>query len=309
MKGGSRFIFRSKDGLVGVNEQRRLLYWRSASKGARQLLPAIAAGEICFGAANKRKAYILAYNDGADQALNLYTLDLVEETATVNSIPHSFGYIVKAIYHRDMFYLNTKDQGRKCLDAGSGLFSDQNISSSDFDAFNSNYVREYMYPGGARKFINNGYGVFQKIGNASVGKDGGLMVGGYSLSISPGKEFRFTTLSMAHRQSPVSRAGDVEIYTDESLPHVRFSKVTWKDGSTLILDTYGLIHLQSSDRSMPAITFPSILDKPLACWSSDGHVAGSTYFHNGISEAQMGTSEFYETYIQRFIDHIIAQCS
>jgi len=56
-------------------------------------------------------------------------------------------------------------------------------------------------------------------------------------------------------------------------------KATWADGSTAWIDSRGLIHLKSSDHTLPEITmvFPGD-DAPIAAWSSDGLWYGRTYF-------------------------------
>lgn len=52
---------------------------------------------------------------------------------------------------------------------------------------------------------------------------------------------------------------------------------TWNDGSRAFLDSRGLLHLQSADRSLPELSLVLHQDE-LAGWASDGRIFGPCYF-------------------------------
>ena len=57
----------------------------------------------------------------------------------------------------------------------------------------------------------------------------------------------------------------------------RLHQAVWEDGSRVILDSRGLLHLKSSDRSIPEATL--VLTEPeVAVWVSDGRMWGSPYY-------------------------------
>ncbi len=58
---------------------------------------------------------------------------------------------------------------------------------------------------------------------------------------------------------------------------IKMSLAEWKDGSQAWLDVRGLLHLRSSDRSVPELTITLSQQEP-AFWSSDGKVCGPNYF-------------------------------
>ncbi len=55
------------------------------------------------------------------------------------------------------------------------------------------------------------------------------------------------------------------------------SRTEWDDGSVAFLDTRGLLHLRSSDRSIPELSIV-LANRELAGWTSDGRWWGSDYF-------------------------------
>ncbi|MFO1007292.1 MAG: hypothetical protein U0929_15130 [Planctomycetaceae bacterium] len=56
-------------------------------------------------------------------------------------------------------------------------------------------------------------------------------------------------------------------------------QVVWSDGSRAILDSRGMLHLQSSDQSIPEMTLV-LSEKSISGWCSTGEVWGSDYFIN-----------------------------
>jgi hypothetical protein len=75
----------------------------------------------------------------------------------------------------------------------------------------------------------------------------------------------------------------------------------WQDGSTAWLDSRGMLHLKSSDRSLPEVTLV-LRDGALAGWTSDGQTFGMAYF---AGEYRLGTEAVsYDTIVQ--IPHVIA---
>ena len=72
----------------------------------------------------------------------------------------------------------------------------------------------------------------------------------------------------------------------------------WKDGSVAWIDSRGMLHLKSSDRSLPEVTLV-LRDGALAGWTSEGWNFGLTYF---AGETEAGAEEYvYHNMIEEFI--------
>src|SRR5208282_4960525 len=69
----------------------------------------------------------------------------------------------------------------------------------------------------------------------------------------------------------------------------------WSDGSLAWLDSRGMLHLRSSDRSIPEVTLV-LRDGALAGWTSEGRSFGMAYF---AGEARLGTeADAYQSILQ-----------
>ena len=86
--------------------------------------------------------------------------------------------------------------------------------------------------------------------------------------------------------------------------NLKFSKFAWADGSEVMADSRGLLHLRSSDKSIPELTIVMIMGRPTACWAADGRVCGSVYFTGADTVESRDVAGFYNNYMQRFIDTV-----
>ena len=76
----------------------------------------------------------------------------------------------------------------------------------------------------------------------------------------------------------------------------------WADGSRAILDSRGLLHLQSSDPAIPECTLV-LCDDDVAGWCADGRIWGSEYF-NGLRVRPTDAEEILESVILPFVSRL-----
>ena len=77
----------------------------------------------------------------------------------------------------------------------------------------------------------------------------------------------------------------------------QLSCATWDDGSQAFLDSRGLLHLRSSDRSLSEISIV-LTDGSLAGWCSDGRLWGDRYFTGERIDAS--PQQVHESIIKAF---------
>jgi hypothetical protein len=82
----------------------------------------------------------------------------------------------------------------------------------------------------------------------------------------------------------------------------KLAPARWDDGSEAFLDSRGLLHLRSSDSSVPELTI-ILADGELSGWCADGRVWGNDYFVGG--QANADAREIHEDVIKRFLDRLL----
>ncbi len=82
----------------------------------------------------------------------------------------------------------------------------------------------------------------------------------------------------------------------------RLHQAVWKDGSRAILDSRGLLHLKSSDASIPEVTLV-LSELEVAIWVSDGRMWGSSY-HLGDRHFASDLQDIVKTVLAPFTERI-----
>jgi hypothetical protein len=137
--------------------------------------------------------------------------------------------------------------------------------------------------------------------------------GNLALESRAGQLFAFEVLrglpvANVHKSGSGLRARRSFESMKETQRRYKLSQAKWDDGSCAVLDSRGLLHLTSADRSIPAITL-LLAEGEMTGWCSDGRMWGKRYF---ISERRMRDespatrhSIFMET-VSRFVERIHA---
>jgi hypothetical protein len=81
----------------------------------------------------------------------------------------------------------------------------------------------------------------------------------------------------------------------------RLTVASWNNVPQLFLDSRGMLHLKSHDRSIPEVTLLLTNNGPLAGWSSDGRVYGPKYFHGSNTSHD---PKHLEDLIHRFTENL-----
>ena len=287
-----------------INEQMRLLYWSSSKKGAVELLACIEKGsyvleidtDTCWVVVKKTKPepltkiYIFS-KDG----LNFQSLDLTG---------YSVNYGVS--YGKKYYFLNSSDN--QYYSVNQDLSLHKVLEGDKITLIRSAYhERSHRRTGfkGIKSFINNGYSVLQRVSYMSVQREGILNIGKYTLDIKEGAgSFKFLRFfkSKKHTPSidifkPIQKEFIHNASSEEEQKMPNYKRFVWENGSRIILDRRGLLHLKSYNKNLPEVTIVLVLEKPIACWASDGTVCGNTYFIPYIPIRNIGVQAFNEKYL------------
>ncbi|MBX0290704.1 hypothetical protein K3G63_09660 [Hymenobacter sp. HSC-4F20] len=299
-------------GVVGITEKRRVLFWPKKECGARELLPLIEEGEYRFGSDEKSWVFIVVSNP-KQKRLVFYRLPLggPNEAATTVDLSPEFGTLTKMppITWRDTSLALWINGESVVFDYLAGTI----VERTPAPLPTSPALAAWQLSSGVvKRHINNGYNVLRRVNRLGI-SNGQLLIEGYVVQVVENVHLK---LHAHQQQLPNLHLATLELDTLQLTgnPRLLFRRLAWPDGSAAIVDPRGLLHLRSSDASIPEITLVLVLNKSSAAWAADEAVCGSSYFTgvdqpagNGLEQSRaMRVPDFYTHYLQRFIDRIIA---
>jgi hypothetical protein len=299
---GRNALFHPQLGGLAVTDTRRVLYWPERTTGARELLPAIEAGTYYFGIdATATEAYVLVSSPGR---LLVYCFGLRESNTELIDLAEELDepeQVVSAVFEDSCFHVR---RGGSTLVFDCPQRAVRKRRETAFPHVPTFGLRPEF--GSFKRFINNGYSVFHRIGHISVNEAGELLVDGYALrlkhqSLPPTHQLQFLTKTTSDNNPlPPAKATTVDIGPTETGHPSLVRRFAWPDGSEAVVDTRGLLHLRSADASVPELTVLLIIGQPTAAWAADGTVTGSPYFTGHHPAQQLAPANFYQQYLQRF---------
>ncbi|UOQ51206.1 hypothetical protein [Hymenobacter cellulosivorans] len=300
-------------GVVVVTDTRRVLYWRSRSYGARELLPVMEAGSYHFGAdhtyATDHKSCIYLLVSGAD-VLRVYFFATTSFTAAA---------IAPEI---DMVDLSDElDPGQEPTQVGfeNGCYyvlcgGRKLLFDCRRREMHHAWPRPLKLPaagskpdfGHVKRYINNGYSVLHRVDRLGVNTANELVVDGYEVRLvihdEPARQELVLAAKTYYANSVMRcRAERVETQPQPDNPQLTFRRFQWADGSEAVVDTRGLLHLRSSDSTIPEITLVLVLGQPAAAWAADGATCGASYFTGSELKQSLSVADFVDRYLLRFI--------
>ncbi|GAA3936261.1 hypothetical protein GO495_14085 [Chitinophaga oryziterrae] len=288
-------------GVIGITQDQRLLYWPDKTKGAIELMSFISPGKYYFGQDDTSEIYILHHIPSMPQILRMLQVDTKSRTVTTIDCKHEVGLQGPhtIIFYQKHFIIDTGDtictinpvNGKVYMREGEDanmLVQRPLITDYEFDLK------------GIKRMINPGYDVLNHI-RKIYANHGRLFVDYRAITINNGETI--ITLRKPDLNFDTTIREVSENPTQVTIPDVNYKllKFTWDNGSEAFLDSRGFLHLRSANKTIPEVTIVLILNRQIACWSSDGFSCGSKYF-TGKLQKGMSVREFYTKYIQSFIE-------
>ena len=295
-----------KRGAIGVDKNRRLLYWPTSTTGARELWPAVEEGEYCFGFSIHPVffVYLLVSQRKIPRqpTLILYEFDLANLSPGRTDLSAQLA-------PRDTW-------ATVCFDTGNFILSGGSVSPERLvvDCQGKTVQRQpyFLLPPGSlplpslppHRFLNPGYSVLQRVSRVGISHDGLLTIENRQVMASD-DALSLDTFTGSTVTRPAASAGSVAQRT--ATPGIRCQRLVWPDGSEAFVDGRGLLHLRSADKTLAEVTLVLAIGRPTAAWAADGRVCGSQYF-TGLRKGEadlLPAAEFYQRYLHPFIDHLI----
>jgi len=279
---------------------------RDKDHGAIELLNYIEKGTYVFGWNDADDCYILVRNL-QKPVEKLYKIFLPTGDITSFEFTFKIPLVRDAFFNLAFLYLKTDlalyefDCSKFTLSKGLPVRNlEQELSGS-----RARIAELHSIPA-LHKFLEAWvpYSIMYKLKAIGVTDDHKLQLGNYTLTLyGPDMNIR---LAENNTKKTITRTfKDFKPVKLVSNKQIKCNSYTWRDGSEIIADSRGFLHLRSSDKSLPEITIVAITSVNTACWSSDGKVTGSGYFLHMRELEWIPTTDFYKNYIKRFIDKLV----
>jgi hypothetical protein len=310
--------YQTYEGVFCVTHAKRLLYWHSRQHGATELLHHIGGDKYFFYTGEEGYLSLLSL-DTINEQLHYYKIDLQNTTAIhIDLTPHFGGgsifictsYLLMFGKH-GLTGINCH-QGRLVFDdelkeipgIGSEIetFGDHHIIIQRLSRYR--YKNDYFTLKQMRRVTKVGAHVLQHVTSVTVTSWGNLLINNYALLPIANDTLKLLPPADERVGGSHFRAESGHPCSMTDNPRIEFFPFHWAFGGHAYGDTRGLLHLESGKAEIPSVTIVLTLDAPVACWSSDGHACGLSYFIRDESLMRLPVEEFYEKYIKRFIDDI-----
>jgi hypothetical protein len=291
-------------GAVAVNETQRVFFAPQKEKSAIELMSSIEKGAYFIGVDSNNVINILVSTQQKKRS-KLYKIQPGSFEVTATDLPIEIGFALKAQFKEDIFYMET-NFAAYAYDCIAGVV----IEQKPFGGFN--YLMtdtvlsrlELRKKVDFHKYFNDHESVFYKVKNIHVNGEGKLVMGKHMLSLQNKLYIGLKENDATQIKTKLAKLANesLNLLQNKSL---QFNVWVWDDGSEAIVDPRGFLHLKSSDASLPGITIVMILNRVTACWASDNTACGSLFYINEKMVSIKTTEEFYNNYIQKFIDRLI----
>jgi hypothetical protein len=310
--------YQTYGGVFCVTHAKRLLYWHSRQHGATELLHHIGGHKYFFYTGEEGFLSLLSL-DTINEQLHYYKIDLQDTTAIhIDLTAHFQGGSIFICSSYLLFFgkhgltgINCH-QGRLVSDdelkeiAGIGpeieTFGDHHVIIQRLSRYR--YKNEYFAHKQMRRVTKVGAHVLQHVTSVTVTSWGNLLINNYALLPIANDTLKLLPPADKRVGGSHFRAESGHPCSMIDNPQVQFFPFHWTFGGHAYGDTRGLLHLESGKAEIPSVTLVLTLDAPVACWSSDGHACGLSYFIRDENLTRLPAEEFYEKYIKRFIDDI-----
>jgi len=301
----SKLFYKEGKGLVAVTQAQRVLYIPKTDVGCYELLNYIEKGAYHFGWNKSDELYIAVYNLQRN-FFKIYTVNIETNTSAGINLSDQVQFVTDLVFKENRFYIRTSYSSFLYDCTAREITEQRNFNGYPyiFEALQSNSRIKTGLPE-ASYFLGTNYSTMYTIRDMYVGNNGKIVIGNYHLSLVwNNHNIRITENLSKETGSHYSivTATNIHLLNNKS---IKFTIRKWIDGSEAIIDSRGLLHLKSSNLSIPEITIVLVTGTHTACWASDGTTCGTPYFLDSRGVNTISSEEFYQKYIQRFIDRIL----
>lgn len=299
----------SNGGMVGITETQRVMVWNHKEYGAEEWLDHVEAGDYYFAERYDGMLYLLVHARKAG-VIRLYSNGPGLKSSVTLDLSEEIKWPSRIFYYQEHFYLiSHREDFGLIVDTDKMKIGRKLTTPKLLALLKKRGISLYsdMTPrpnfGELKQLINNGYSVLKRISRIGVTHDGLLCLDNRQLDL-----LEETTLRIRFRgggDKVVCVGRKVKTGPLANHPQLEYLNFEFPNGSSILLDPKGMLHLRSADEKLTEVTILLVLGLPTACWAADGAVCGPEYFTGDSSGKRISVSVFYNQYLQPIIDQLI----
>ncbi|MCC6373063.1 MAG: hypothetical protein IT236_18815 [Bacteroidia bacterium] len=285
--------------ILAISEDQRLLFWPKANTAAVELMTHIEVGDYKFGILNDYNLAVFV-NPETEAFAAIYHININTQDVQRIALKHQFAKIKGIKFTNSCFYILTLNNSVYMVSPLKQLVHKTGLS----DLGTLQDANRPINLASLKKIINPGYTAISRIERVFIDIEGFINIDYRRLALNAHSKLMWAnSSSYKSSHSPIINKQPLEFVEIKHTP-IKFYRFEWSDGSTIIVDTRGLLHLKSSVQGFPEITVLLVIDHETAAWSSDGRTCGSAHFTNSAAAITIDTTKFYDLYIKRFISYL-----
>ncbi|TWV98034.1 hypothetical protein [Chitinophaga pinensis] len=291
---------------ICITDQRQLVYWQNQHKGALEMMSLFPEAYMSvYNYGHDENNFFIQFRDRHTKAFIICHLD--KKTRQLSSHPVTIKLIQETSIgkiFRTEFSINDKSF---LFETANGIYS-LNVYSRELTAAPPGLQRTQldnirsMTLMSTNVYSNSSaaYDMVSKIKHIAINDNGNFEVNRHELIFSQNKVEFIPVNGPAPEHNIISTMQKLKV-KDLRQPLLRYH---WPDGSEAWFDAVRhMLYLRSSNKALPEIALPVMVNIGISCWASNGDTCGHPYLRPEDAKV-VEIMAFHQKYIRPFI-HII----
>ncbi|ACU63249.1 hypothetical protein [Chitinophaga pinensis] len=290
---------------ICITDQRQFVYWQNEHKGALEIMSLFPEAYMSvYNYGHDEKNFFIQFRDRHSQEFIVCHFDKTTRQLSTKAVTNKLKEKTVAKIHRTIFSITDKAfifetaNGICILDVYSGELTNvvPSLTTEDIDRLRTETLKTTR----TNSTSAARYDMLSKVKHISINDKGNFVINRHELVFSQQKVELIPVTEPLPVHNIVSTAQKLKI-KDLRQPLFRYR---WPDGSEAWFDTVRhMLYLRSSNKSLPEIALPVMVNVGIACWASNGDICGHPYLRPDDAKV-VEVMAFHQKYIRPFI-HII----
>lgn len=280
-------------GVIVVTGQQRVLFWEGPHHAARELLPFVETGRYGFGFGPKGEVCLLVYVPDT-RTLKMHYFE-ANSQALSRDFGDYYGQIDHIAFDNSYFYIKCEKGNLAFFVPEVSADSNKAWSEEVFENYNATVLSLHLSE--VKQQMGHHYSTIQRVKNIFTGPTKELALGRHFLHSNQEQQLLWDNCNLF--AIPLHQLQHFDLPEN---PNCRLHERRWPDGSRVIADGRGFVHLLPGNPAQAQVTLLHIADTETAAWASDGAACGNPHFIHQPAVRLISVADFWKQYIFPFLD-------